>query len=124
MRRTGEIREPALVLIFGIITCGFYHLWWMYQTSEDIQSFLGEPDISPGMEILLMVVTCYIYAVYWDYKYCRKIAQMRSIVGLNPDDQSILCLILKILGMGVVASLIEQTHLNEVWRRSGSSVRP
>ncbi len=71
-----------------------------------------------------MFITCGIYAIYWDYKYCRKIAQMRTIVGMNPDDQSVLCLILNFLGLGVVASLIEQTHLNEVWRRSGSSTRP
>ena len=124
MRRTGEIREPALVLILGIITCGIYYLWWMYRSASDIQEFLGEPDISPGTEILLMLITCGIYAIYWDYKYCRKIAQMRTIVGMNPDDQSVLCLILNIFQLGVVASLIEQTHLNEVWRRSGSSVRP
>lgn len=120
MRRIGEIREPALVLVFGIITCGIYYLWWMHRSATDIQAFLGEPDLSPGTEILLMFVTCGIYAIYWDYKYCRKIAQMRVLVGLSPDDQSILALVLNIFGLGVVAALIEQTQLNEVWKKSGA----
>ncbi len=122
MKRAGTTREPALVLIFGLVTCGLYYLWWMYETAREIQEFLGEPDISPGVEILLMFITCGIYAIYWDYKYCQKIAQMRSMVGLSPDNQALLCVILNVFVAGLVAAMVEQSQLNEVWRKIGSTI--
>ena len=51
--RIGERRDPGLTLLFIFLTCGIYYLWWLYTVSREVQEFLGEEDVSPGLELLL-----------------------------------------------------------------------
>jgi hypothetical protein len=111
----GERREPGLVLLFSILTGGIYYLYYIYKVSEETQTFLNEPDTSPMLEVVLSICTCGLYTIYWDYKMAKKIAQMQQTVGLPVTDNSTLYLILNFVGLGIVNSLIEQGHLNEVW---------
>src|SRR5206468_12588219 len=113
--RTGERQEPALVLIFTLLTCGIYYFFWVYRVSGETQDYLDDPDLSPGMEVLLTLLTCGIYNVFWDYKMAKKIARMQERAGLRPVDNALLYVILDLCGLGIVNSLIEQSHLNEVW---------
>jgi hypothetical protein len=113
--RIGERREPAIVLLLSIVTCGIYYFYWLYCVSGEIQEFLQEPDTSPGLEVLLSILTMGLYVIYWDYKTGQKIARMQGRVGLPVTDNAILYLVLNLVGFGFVNALIEQGHLNEVW---------
>jgi hypothetical protein len=119
--RVGQRFEPALVLILSIVTFGIYYLFYIARVSQETQEFLGEPDTSPGLEVLLTVLTCYLYNCYWDYKMGHKIAKMQQRAGLRVVDNSALYLILDIVGFGVFNSMIQQTHLNEIWYAAGSN---
>ena len=120
-RFPGERRDPALVLVFSLLTCGFYYIYWLYKVSEETQRYLQEPDTAPSVEVLLCFATCGLYILYWDYKIARKIMRMQQSVGLPPVDNTILYLVLNLLGLGIVNALIEQGHLNEVWHRSAQA---
>lgn len=114
--RTGQRRDPAMVLLLTIVTCGIYYFFWLYSVSQEIQDFLEEPDTSPGLEVLLCFVTCGLYIFYWDYKTAQKIARMQQMTGLRITDNAILYLVLNLVGIGFVNALIQQGHLNEVWQ--------
>ena len=120
--RIGERREPGLVLILSLLTCGIYYLWWIAEVSKETQEFLNEPDTSPTMEVVLTLVTCGIYNIYWDYKMGKKIARMQGAVGMTPTDNSVLYLVLDLLGVGVVNGLMEQGALNDVWYRAAQAM--
>ena len=124
--RIGDRREPGLVLIFSILTCGIYYYWWVYRVSGEVQDFLGEPDTPPFVELLLAVLTCGLYLFYWDWKMAEKIARMQERVGIPPTNNALLYLVLNVLGAGPVYGLgllvpaIEQGHLNDVWNAARS----
>lgn len=120
----GQRRDPAIVLLLSIVTCGIYYFFWLYSVSQEMQDFLNEPDTSPGVEVLLCIVTCGLYIFYWDYKTAQKIARMQERVGLRVVDNGVLYIILNLLGFGVVNALIEQGHLNDVWHRAANARQP
>jgi hypothetical protein len=118
-----ENREPGLVLIFSILSCGLYYFYWLYKASDESQSFLGEPDTAPGVEVLLSLITCGIYILFWDYKFAKKMIRMQEAVGVRVVDNTVLYLALDILGLGIITPLIEQAHLNEVWAAESAIAR-
>ncbi len=111
-------RSPVAVLIFSLITCGIYHFYWIYKVSQETQEYTARTTVSPGAELLLCIFTCGIYYIYWNYKYGKVIAECQSIAGLYPEDNSILYLILSIVGLGMISALIMQSSLNKVWERA------
>ncbi|GAB4468858.1 MAG: hypothetical protein OHK0029_41360 [Armatimonadaceae bacterium] len=117
----GERREPAMVLILTLVTCGIYYLFFVYNTSRETKEFLNEQGLEPGMEVLLSIVTCGIYTVYWDYMIAQRIVKMQRMVGLREVDNGVLYLVLNFLGLGIVPSMIQQQHLNEIWDAARSS---
>lgn len=117
-RYVGQHRDPAMVLLLSIVTCGIYYLVWLSQTSQELQDYLGETDTSAGLEVVLVLITCGLYIFYWDYKTAKKIARMQEMAGITPTDNSTLYLLLNFFQVGFVNALIEQQHLNEIWRRS------
>jgi hypothetical protein len=114
----GERREPGVVLLLHIITCGIYYLLWIYKTSEEMLAFDLEPDTSPGLEVLFSIISCGLYTIYWDYKTAEKIGKLQRKVGMPATDNRILFLVLNFVGLGLVPSMIEQGDLNNIWNRA------
>ena len=57
-------RNPALVVIFSIITLGIYFIYWIVKTKEEIKS-LGA-DIPTAWFIIVPIGNLYLL-----YKYCE-----------------------------------------------------
>ena len=117
----GERLEPALVLLLSLVTCGIYYLYFIYKTSKETLAYTGEQDIDPALDVVLTVVTAGIWSVYWDYKIAQRIARMQQMAGVRVTDNAVLYLVLNLLGFGIVNSLMEQGHLNEVWSAESGS---
>ncbi len=119
--RLGTRRDPALTLVLIFATCGLYYLYFIYKATEETQEFLGIADTPPALAVVLHVVTCGIYNIYWDYQIGKRTAEMCARVGLPATDNSVLYLVLDLLGVGGFASvglinpLIQQDLLNRVW---------
>lgn len=106
-------REPVLVLVFSIITCGIYYLYWIYKVTEEVGHYL-QNDNNPVLELILCFF-CAPYTIYWFYKMGQQIFVAQDRCGLQrPQDNAILYLLLSIFGLGPVASLIMQGTLNEI----------
>ncbi|MCU0848599.1 MAG: DUF4234 domain-containing protein [Spirochaetes bacterium] len=112
----GEIRNPAAVIIFSIITCGIYALVWIYKFSREIKDYLGREDLNPGTDLILSMI-CFPYLIYWSYKYGLLIMDAQKKAGKQPSDDTVLYLIVAIFGLFIVDMAIMQSKMNEIWEQ-------
>lgn len=106
-------REPFLVLLFSMLSCGIYYLYWIYQITKELGEYLQNGN-NPGLELLLCIL-CFPYGIYWLYKMGKQIEEAQYKSGkVNTTDNSILYVVLSIFGFGIVAALIMQSSINEI----------
>ncbi len=112
-------RNPALVIIFSIITCGIYEFYWIVATTNEVQNKLKSPDgsvKSGGLALLFTIITCGIYSYYWWYKMGQRQGQLGKEYGVNSvSDNAALYLILCFIGIGAVINMVLlQSNLNKI----------
>ncbi len=118
----GTVRSPAWVLVLSIITCGIYHVYWYFATLGEMRDAGHSPTgNSPWLDFLLAIVTLGLYGFYVDYRIGKQIVDMQAALGLRENDTAIIAVVLDIVGLGVVASALQQSELNRVWERSAAS---
>ncbi|SCP96037.1 DUF4234 domain-containing protein [Anaerobium acetethylicum] len=106
-------REPVVVLLLSIITCGIYYYYWVYQVTKELGMYL-QNDNNPVLDLLLSLF-CAPYGIYWMYKMAKQIAEAQNKAGkFAPVDNSVLYVILGIFGLWVVTALIMQSTINEI----------
>ena len=115
----GENRDPIMVIVFSIITCGIYAIWWWYTIMTEIKNSLGREDVNPGLDLVLALVTCGLYGIYLHYKYPQLMLEMQDRAGLPRNDISVISLVLAVVGLGVVSLFMMQTELNKIWDAAG-----
>ncbi len=116
----GEKRDPILVLVLTLVTCGIYGIYWWYVSMTEIKNSLGREDINPAIELLLGFVTCGIYFIYLHYKYPQLLLEMQDRVRLPRNDISLISLLLAVFGLGLVSVFIMQTEMNKIWDAAGA----
>lgn len=110
----GEIRNPVLVIILAIITCGIYYYIWMYKVSEEEKINLGDESINPGMNVILAIFTCGIYGLFWMYNQGEYIQKLSAKKGIQVENEGTLFLILGLF-LGPVALYLIQDKLNKIY---------
>jgi hypothetical protein len=112
----GEKRDPIMVIVFGLLTCGIYLYFWIHSTSTEIKNALGgREDINPTMDVVLTIVTCGLYFFYLAYRYPQLLLELQDRAGQPRNDITTLSLVLAICGVGIVSLFMIQTELNKVW---------
>jgi len=116
VRNTVGITERSIVLciIFDIITCGIYGLYWMYKLNEEMKQ-LTDDDYATGggLVILFSLLTCGIYTIYWCYKMGEKVDEINRRHQRGGDNNKILFLILCLVGFGIVDLALMQDAINK-----------
>ena len=76
-------REPALVLVFSIITLGLYLPFWYHGMYEDLKTLGGRTPTGHGfwLDFLFVIVTLAIYGIWVDYQISRQIAESEESNG-------------------------------------------
>ena len=46
--RLGTTRDPALTLVFILLTCGLYYLYFIYVVSQETADFLDDRQFALG----------------------------------------------------------------------------
>lgn len=104
-------RSPWAVVLLAIVTCGIYHLYWLYQTSSELKDNLKN-DNNPPLDVVLSIITFGIYQVYLLYRNGKQLVTFQRRFNLPENDVSLISLLLGIFGFGVVAAAITQDAMN------------
>lgn len=110
------MRERNIVtnILLSVFTCGIYAIVWFITLTDDAREASGDSSTSGGMALLLTIVTCGIYSIYWNYMMGKRLHQAKLDRGMNATDNSILYLILGIIGLGIVNYCLMQSELNDI----------
>lgn len=111
--RTVQERNIALCIIFSMITCGIYSLYWFVCMTDDTNAVANEEGTSGVLALVLTIVTCGIYGLYWAYKRGELLDKAKMNRGLPASNGGVLYLILYIVG-GVIAYALIQNELNKL----------
>lgn len=113
----GAIQQRGIVMciVLTFVTCGIYGLYWLYAMTEDANKVSGEANpTSGGMVLLLSLVTCGLYSIYWVYKMGKTLNEAGTKRGVEIQDNSVLYLILTLIGLGIVDYCLIQNDLNKL----------
>ena len=103
-------REIALAVIFSVLTCGIYCLYWMVKVNDEALSLSKERGQSGVVVILLNIITCGLFGIYWSYKMGNCVDKIKNM----PDgNNGILYIILSFLGLGLVNLCLIQSAIND-----------
>ena len=109
-----EKRSIGLGILFTILTCGIYGLYWLVKITDEAAELSGDKSMSGGTVLLLTIITCGIYTYFWSYKIGKIMYKAQERDGKTPTDNSILYLILAIFGLPIVSYCIIQSEINDI----------
>ena len=113
-----EERNIALAVVFSIITCGIYSLYWFIVASNEVKEYCkDEQMMDGGLACVLTIVTCGIFGIYWWYNLGMKMQEAQKLHKIVPKDNAVLYLILSILGLSIVNQCLLQSDINEITRQ-------
>lgn len=105
-------REIGLAIVFTILTCGIYGIYWFIQITNEASLLSGDDSMSGGMAFLFTILTCGIYKFFWSYKMGKLMHSAHEACGRTSTDNSVLYLILSIIQLDIVSYIIIQSELN------------
>ena len=108
-------RSLPLNIILTIVTCGIYGLYWFVVLTNDVNQLSGRRnDTSGGMALFLSIITCGIYSIYWAYKLGEKMSIIKTLYYGRDSSDSILYLILQIIGLPIITYALAQNEINTI----------
>ncbi len=114
--RAGGTRSIALGIIFSLLTCGIYSLYWQYKQMVTLNGWLGRADYRFGLWLLLCIITCGIFALYYEYKMAKGINEVQANTGLQVNsDLAVICVLLAFFGIGIASLAIQQSEINNFY---------
>ena len=120
----GKTREPIVVILLSIITCGIYGLYWYYTIMDDLNKATGEERISP---VMMLIVSIICFPFFWLilYKTDKGLAEISQNEGLRYKENFILWLLLTlVLGVGVIVAMYQITAaFNDLWAKRMDDAR-
>ena len=102
-------RNIAVAIILTIITCGIYGIYWVVMMSREAVS-VKDPTDNALLEIVLMLVLPFVGYMMVEKKFSEGL----NAKGIAHQDNSILYLILGLVGLGIVPMCMIQNDLNKL----------
>ena len=107
-------RDLVTTIILSFVTCGIYGIVWFIGLTDDASKLNNNPDFTGGKAFLFSLLTCGIYSIYWNYKMGQELYQAAQKRNINSSDNSILYLILSLVGLGIVSYCLMQDEINKM----------
>lgn len=112
------VRQRSLIwaVIFSIITCGIYQMYWFAALTNEINRMTDVPPrTSGGLSLVLNIITFGIYGFYWSYKMGEKVTDIRRRHGAyDGGNTNVIYLILYLFVAGIVVLAFCQNEVNNV----------
>lgn len=112
------VRDHSVILyiVLYFVTCGFFGLYWLYQSAKDVDALAAANNkpkgVDPVLALILDIVTCGLFKIYFFWKEGMV---LNSVTESRNNDQAILLCILGII-CPVAAFAILQDQINSVVR--------
>lgn len=107
-------RSIPMCIIFSIITCGIYGIYWFICLTNDANDLSSRQDeTSGGVAFLLTLITCNIYGIYWAYKMGEKLDAAKSNRNIPSSNSAVLYLILELF-IPIVGWVLMQNEINQL----------
>lgn len=106
--------DPIMVLLFGIITCGLYLIYWNIKVADVLNAVAERQIISQPVAIFsgcCLPVNLYFYYVAGK----DGLPKVYQRIGEPNKDQSVLLLVLGFL-FPMVAAMIVQSDINKLYK--------
>ena len=111
----GEVRPLGLILLFSIISLGFFNFYWVYIVSYELKQVSQDDKIKPVFEGVISFLTLGVYMIFWSYKYGKYLLDAQKKKKMQPRDYSFLCAVLTGALLFPVTMMIMQKQLNNLW---------
>ena len=119
----GKIRPPVQVILFSLITCGIYAIFWYYTIMDDLNKARGKEIMNPVL-FLIIGLLCAPVLYYILYTVDKNLVQLSQEEGTNYNKENfILWLLLTfVASVGVWVAMWQITNAyNEIWaKRAGN----
>lgn len=102
-------RNIVTAILLSIITCGIYGIYWVICLARESVS-VKDPSDSGVLEIVLM-----LFLPFLGFFLCeKKLSEGCAAKGIPHNDNSIVYLILGLVGLGIVNFCMMQSDLNKL----------
>ncbi|MBO5837183.1 MAG: DUF4234 domain-containing protein [Oscillospiraceae bacterium] len=102
-------RNIVTCILLTLITCGIYGIYWMIMLAKESVS-VKDPADSGVLEIVLMLFLPFLGIFLCE----KKLAEGCADKGIAHTDNSVLYLILGLVGLGIVGICMLQSDLNKL----------
>ena len=110
------VRSIVLGIIFSLLTCGIYSLYWEYKQMATLNAWLGRTEYRFGLWLLLSIITCGIFALYYEYKMAVGVNEVQANNGLSVSNSlAVICVLLAFFGIGIASLAIQQWEINKFY---------
>lgn len=114
-------RNLVTAALLGIVTIGFYWLYWIYKVTEFTNEGTQLEKRSPVGQMLLCLIP--FYDIFWYYQTSKSLDAMMADNN-RTDDNDILAILLMFFGGIFIAGLVMQDRINKViTMKTGSVVK-
>ena len=104
-------------ILFSLVTCGIYNLFWNARQFRALNAFLGEKRFHFWKWLLLSIVTCGIYNIYNEYLVGVAIVDVQRHANRPVSaNMPLLCVVVSIFALSVVADAIQQHEINKLYQ--------
>lgn len=114
--RGDAVRSIVLGIIFSILTCGIYTLYWQYKQMETLNAWLHRNEYSFWLWLFLSILTCGIFGIYYEYKMANGINEIQENNGWRvADSLAVICVLLALFGVGIASLAIQQFEIHKFY---------
>jgi lipopolysaccharide export system protein LptC len=110
-----KTREPLIVILLSIVTCGIYGIVWMFMMNNEIKQLSPNRNNDVDTIWLVLGILCgFIYYYVW-YKWDKQLADITAYKNIRYNSNFVLWIILSVfVGIGFFVMLFQvQDTMNE-----------
>src|SRR3989338_3680426 len=105
----------ALDVVFVILTCGIYDLFWQYRQMKFVNYLLQETKFSFLRWFIFMILTCGLYNLFHQYVMAKDIVSIQGKYSLEKSqDLPAISVVMSVVSVGIIADAIQQYEMNQI----------
>ncbi|MBI5630668.1 MAG: DUF4234 domain-containing protein [Elusimicrobia bacterium] len=107
--------HPAAGILFSVLTCGLYNIYWNYRQFQAMNLLLGREEYKFLNWLLLSIVTCGLYHIYYEYRMGVDLnCYLKDNGRPVGDNLALIGLVLSCFGLTVLTDAVYQHELNKL----------